>query len=195
MNELVRTHPLLRPVLFVSFILIAFGCSSNRDKLERLMQLRELAELGTVEYSVSKIILASDDQTWYKLGDRKVLFSCEAKVKAGIDLSKLNEDDVVFDGDKVTVYLPPAQLIYLNMDPEKIKEEFSDVSWSRMNFSTQEKDEILVQGQKNIEEHIMESDIMSDAEKNARTLLVSWLKQAGFNDVEVLIRSSNNPAE
>lgn len=172
---------------------VASGCLSNRSKTERVLKLRELSELGTVQYSVSKIILASDDQTWYKLGDRKVLFSCVASIKAGIDLSKLNEDDVVFEGEKVTIYLPTAQLISLSMDPEKIKEEYTEVSWTRMNFSTQEKDELLVQGQRNIEEYISESGIMAEAEKSARVLVLSWLKQAGFKEVEVLSRSSISP--
>ena len=40
------------------------GRALNAQELEQA-----LAELGTVEYTVTKIIKASDDQTWYKMGD------------------------------------------------------------------------------------------------------------------------------
>lgn len=185
--------PTLSKLLTISlFATVIFSaCSSEKAKLERVMKMRELSELGTVEYAVSKIILASDDQTWYKVGDRKILFSCEARIKAGVDLSKLRVEDVKLEGDNVSISLPKAQLIYLNMDAEKIKEEYSDISWTRMSYSNQEKDELLVQGQRNIESYIPESGILEEAEKNATLLLKSWLKQAGFNEVEVFFYNPN----
>ena len=47
-------------------------------------QMKNLSSLGTVEYSFSKIIATSDDQ-WFSLGDRKILMTCKAYLKAGVD--------------------------------------------------------------------------------------------------------------
>ena len=119
------------------------------------------------------------------MGDRKILFSCEAKLKAGVDLAKLKESDVEIKDDKVTITLPKAKLIYLNMDPQKIKEEYMDISVTRSGFSNEEKDALLSQGEKNIEASIPSLGIIENAEKNTKQLITSWLKQCNINNVEI----------
>ena len=52
--------------------------------------LKDLAELATVEYSVTKIV-SYKDVAWY--GDRKILFETAAIVKAGINLNELSDSD------------------------------------------------------------------------------------------------------
>ncbi len=53
-----------------------------------------MSELASVEYVVTRIIKASDNKTWFKLGERKILISCQATLTAGIDLSKITEKDI-----------------------------------------------------------------------------------------------------
>ena len=53
--------------------------------------LKDLAELATVEYSVTKIV-SYKDVAWY--GDRKILFEAAATVKAGIDMNELADQDI-----------------------------------------------------------------------------------------------------
>lgn len=51
---------------------------------EKIHNLENMAELGTVEYTVKKIIKA-DDCVWYKFGDRKILFSSVAYLNAALE--------------------------------------------------------------------------------------------------------------
>ena len=59
------------------------GDEEVRQEIESIMTMKEL---GLVEYRVRKIIKADDQGEWYKIGDRKILLSCTAYLKAGIDL-------------------------------------------------------------------------------------------------------------
>lgn len=68
-------------------LLIASGCSKNQQQKEILFSLREMSDLATVEYTITKIIKANDNKTWFKIGERKILMSCEAHIKAGVDMS------------------------------------------------------------------------------------------------------------
>mgnify|MGYP004636404603 CR=1 FL=1 len=64
-----------------------------------------VSELSTVEYTVKKIVKATDEN--YKLlgidtnikkkGDRKILFTCTVYLKAGINLSKYDPSETVID--------------------------------------------------------------------------------------------------
>ena len=63
-------------------------------------QMKNLSSLGTVEYSFSKIIATSDDQ-WFSLGDRKILMTCKAYLKAGVDFGKITVPFI--DADKKAI--------------------------------------------------------------------------------------------
>lgn len=72
------------------FCLALLSCDTEELKKGEIEeQLRDLQELGTSEYVLNKIIIAEDNQ-WYSIGDRKVVISMTASLKAGVDFLKLN---------------------------------------------------------------------------------------------------------
>jgi len=148
--------------------------------------LKDLAELATVEYSVTKIV-SYKDVAWY--GDRKILFETAATVKAGIDLNELADQDIALDGDAgVTVTLPRPRILLFNMKPEHMKEIFNESGILRSDFSNQEKDGLLSQGEKDIRAKVAGMDILERASRNARILVESWLKKTGFEAVRVMFK-------
>jgi len=108
-----------RCIYFLFILLISFSCN-HKEKVERkqlVPLLKQLSDLATVEYVVTKIIKANDNKTWYKIGDRKILMSCKASLIAGIDLSKITEENINIRGNKITMILPRAKLLIVNIKP------------------------------------------------------------------------------
>ena len=68
-------------------LLLLAGCSSSLPREEKVLAIKEMGALATTEYTITKIVKASDNQTWYKVGDRKILLSVEANIKAMIILT------------------------------------------------------------------------------------------------------------
>jgi hypothetical protein len=148
--------------------------------------LKDLAELATVEYSVTKIV-SYKDVAWY--GDRKILFEAAATVKAGIDLNELTDQDIKLeDAYSVTISLPAPKILLFNMKPENMREIFNESGILRSDFSNQEKDGLLSQGEKDIRAKVGQMDILQRAARNARILLESWLKKTGFKAVHVIFK-------
>jgi len=148
--------------------------------------LKDLAELATVEYSVTKIV-SYKDVAWY--GDRKILFETAATVKAGIDLNELTDGDIQLEDDKgVTVTLPQPKILLFNMKPEHMREIFNESGVLRSDFSNEEKDGLLSQGEKDIRNKVARMDILERAARNARILVESWLKKMGFAAVKVVFK-------
>lgn len=139
-----------------------------------------------MEYTVKKVIKASDVQ-WYTVGDRKILFTCTAYLKAGIDLGKLSDEDVIIDkADKaVEVTLPHAKLLSINMPAEAVVLEYSSVSFFRSSFSAEERNELLKQGEADIIADVGNMGILADAESNASGFFSAMLYQLGFEKVTV----------
>lgn len=174
-------------IVSLSLLILLSSCGeSMADKLQNKMgTLSEMAELGTVEYTIKKIIKASDE-AFYTIGERKILFSCSATMKAGIDLNDFSAENVKMDSDKeVTVTLPAPKVLAFNMPPEQIKLEYEKVGTLRFEFSAEERSRLLKQGEEAILVDAENLGILADAEKNARTFFESMLKQIGFEKVNI----------
>lgn len=167
-----------------------FSCKqdiSYKQMEEQVGKITSLTELGTVEYVVTKIVKANDNATWYKFGDRKILFSCKAILKAGIDLSKLEDADIQANIEKksISITLPRAELLSVNLKPENIKLIYEKTSITRSSFSNKERDAILAQGEADILKSVPDMGIFDDAESNAKLFLEAFFKQAGFTNVNI----------
>lgn len=180
-------------VLFL-VLLAAAGCSRRGDIEETVRRevqaISEMRQLSLVEYRVRKIVKADDEGEWYKIGDRKILLSCTAYLKAGLDLSSFDMDDVDIDrmAGRVTVTLPHAVLLSLDIPASEIRQEYDHVTMLRQSFSAEERNALLRQGEKQIRDSVPSLGILEKAEENAGKFFESVFSKMGFTTVEVSFR-------
>jgi hypothetical protein len=170
------------------------GCG-GRATVEETVQreieaITAMRQLSLVEYRVGKIIKADDAGEWYKIGERKILLSCTAYLKAGIDLATFGPDDVDINwtGNRVTVTIPHATLLSLDMPASEIREEYDHVTMLRHSFSAEERNALLRQGEKQIRDSVPSLGILEKADENARRFFESVFGKMGFETVEVTFR-------
>ena len=164
------------------------GKTSLEKKLnQKMSEMSEVAELGSVEYTIEKVVKASDDAEWYKLGDRKILFKCTAYLKAGIDMSKFDATKVSINEEQksIVLTLPKAELLSFNMPPEKAVLAYEKVATFRSNFSASDRNKLLQLGEKDIREDVPNLGILADADKNASSFFKTLLGQLGFEMVTI----------
>jgi len=169
----------------VILVLLA-GCTAKKEEPRPVVfSLQQIGRLATAEYVVTRLVKAEDNQTWYKIGDRKILISCTASVKAGIDFTKLQPQQVTQHEKKVSVLLPPPQILSLNIPPESIKVAYTDVSLLRDPFTSTEINNIMKTAEGQIRRQLGALDILSTARSNASAFVTRFLTTAGFNEVYV----------
>ena len=163
------------------------GPSLQQQVMQRLSVLSRTAELGTVEYTVRKAVRARDEGDWFKIGNRRILFSCTAYIKAGINLERLPLDKIVVDESSrsVSLVLPHATVLSINLPPEEIRLEYEDVTGFRQKFSDQERQALLKQGERDIVRDIPSLGILAEAEQNALEFFRPMLEQMGFENVQI----------
>lgn len=172
------------PVLALATLMLV-GCTPKEDVLKKRVQsMAESAELGTVEYTVKKIV-KTDDKQWYSVGDRKILFQSTAYLKAGVDLAGFTADKVKIDGQNVTVTLPPAKLLSFDMPAEETQTVFEHYGFFRSKFSADEQNYILQLGEKDIREDVPNLGILEDAEQNVKEVFTAMLSQMGFKTITI----------
>ncbi|MBO7462190.1 MAG: DUF4230 domain-containing protein [Bacteroidales bacterium] len=181
----------------VAIVIMFTGCDALEDDqykayspIYEKMGSQEVAEFGTVQYTVGKIVKTSDmPQTFWdklKIGDRKALIRCSATLKAGIDISSGNYK-VEVEGRKVLLQLPHAKIFMpINMDFDNVHLEYSKVGLLRKNFTLSEYVAYLQEGEKQIlaDQNLM-NQIVKQAESNAEPMFRSMLKNLGFEAIRI----------
>ncbi len=180
---------MMRIALFIFLVVTGFISSCGEETKEPpkpdVYEIKNIGLLSTSEYTVGKIIKLTDEGEWYAVGDRKILMSCKAKIKAGVDLKKLREGDITVKGNTVTIVLPPVEMTAFVMDPKLTRTEMESVSGLRDRFSQSEKNNYLRQAERAIRQDMNETKILRDAENNAAMFIEDFYKQLGFEEVIV----------
>ena len=163
-----------------------------------ITQVQKCSKLYTAEYRVHKII-THDDALRLKgkvmskafdlkmpLGDRKIAIPMDAKIKAYIDFSEFNEQNVERNGDKITIILPDPQVVMTSskIDQKNVKQY---VGLTRANFSDEELASYQQQGREAIIKSIPDMGIEETARANAAKVLVPMLKQLGYEEQNITI--------
>lgn len=176
---------------FLSFLL--FSCREDKNNLPSInvFEVKDIGVLSTSEYTIGKVIKLSDPpEEWYKTGERKILISCKAKIKAGIDLSEIKEGDIKVEGKTIEITLPPAKITTFIMDPEYIRTEMESITGFRSAFTQKEKNDFMQQGETAIREDLKETNILKNAERDARKFLRDFFIEIGYE--EVIIKHTPN---
>ena len=89
------------------------------DPITIIHQVRSLARLETIQYSIEKVITAETGQgsLSFLLGDR-LLFVAHGVVIAGVDLEQLGLDDLRVENNVLYVRLPEADVFIATLDNE-----------------------------------------------------------------------------
>jgi hypothetical protein len=90
------------------------------DPVTYITEIRSLARLETIQYSVEKVITAELGQGafGFLFGD-KLLFVAHGTVIAGIDMSKLSPQDLRLENGVLVVRLPAAEVFVATLDNDK----------------------------------------------------------------------------
>ena len=176
-------------LLFIICSLAVFASCANpleKQARDRLTTMTETGYLSTTEFTVTKILKASDC-TWWKIGERKILLSCRAFLEAGVDMSAYDasKTSINADGKSIRLTLPDVELLSVNMPADQIKVVYERVTGMRSDFSQEEKNNILRQGEADIRADIPNLGILSVAKTNTVSFFTSMLKEMGFEKIDI----------
>lgn len=177
----------MKKLIFIALFL--GGCSTNEELPKAdVFEIRNIGVLSTSEYTFGKVLRIEDPGEWYAYGDRKILISTKAIVKAGVNLNDLKQEDIKVNGKTLSIDLPPASITSFQMDPNQIKVEMEDINWFRDGFTQQEKNKFLKEGEKKIRQEIEQTNILKDAERTSTEFITKFYKQLGYDSVRVTFK-------
>lgn len=162
------------------------------DPVTIIHEVRTLARLETIQYSVEKVITAEQGQGefGFLFGD-KLLFVAHGIVVAGIDLEKLRPDNLRVEGETLYVQLPEAEVFLATLDNNKsyvYNRETGLLTHGSADLETKARQ--VAEGE--ILKAAVEDGILNLAQQNAENYLSRLLRGLGFKEV-IFVHSTPNP--
>ncbi len=153
------------------------------DPVTYINEVRALARLETIQYSVEKVITAEIGQGTLGVffGDR-ILFVGHGIVIAGIDLSKMNPEDMRLQGGVLTVRLPEAEIFVATLDNNKSYVYDRDTgifTKGDINLETTARQAAEAE----IVKAALEDGILKQAQQNAEVFMEKFFDMLGYEDV------------
>ena len=181
-------------MVIVAVAMLLPSCKRETDESAWQQRIRQVSELGTVQYTVQKVV-SNSDETWQIFGDRKILFSFKAVIKAGIDMDKFDTESVRISVDKkdktksIALVLPQPEVLSYNICPDDVKMIYHQVSFLRTEYSNEERNAIETKGEMELKEDKELTDmILKDARQNAAMFMEMLLRENGFTNVTITFK-------
>jgi hypothetical protein len=162
------------------------------DPVTIVREVRSLARLETIQYTVEKIITAETKQEpfGFLFGDRLILVA-HGYLIAGVDLQKLGPDDVWLEKDVMFVRLPEPDIFVATLDNEKSYVYDRDKGILTKGDITLES-AARKAAENEIEKSAIEDGILDLARQNAEVFLYRFFRELGLPEV-IFVNSLSTP--
>lgn len=153
------------------------------DPVTIIQEVRSLARLETIQYSIEKVIRAEirQNELSFLFGD-KLLFVAHGYVIAGVDLTKIESNDLWIKDGALFVRLPEAEVFVATLDNDKSYVYDRDTGILTKGDFTLE-----TQARQTAEEEILsaaiDDGILEQAKINAENYLKQLFTVLGYNEV------------
>jgi len=153
------------------------------DPVTIVHEVRSLARLETVQYTVEKVITAETGQgTFGFLFGDKLLFVAHGVVIAGVDLAKLGPEDLRTANGVLYVRLPEPEIFIATLDNQKsyvYDRDTGVLTHGDVNLETTARQA----AEEEIRKAALEDGILETARLNAESYLSRLLRDLGFPEV------------
>jgi hypothetical protein len=163
------------------------------DPVTIIHEVRALARLETIQYSVEKVITGDSGQNFFTplFGDR-MLFVAHGTVIAGVDLNKLTPGDLWVERGILQVHLPAPEIFSASLDNEK-SYVFNRQTGALTHGSADLETQVRRAAEQEIYKAAISDGILLQARLNAENYLTRLFHDLNFKDVN-FIQPTPTPA-
>jgi hypothetical protein len=165
----------------------------DRSQPAMLEKLSDLAEYRAATAELQVLIDVEEDVRFLPslIAGERVTFLAGGNVDAAIDFSDLGDDAVEIDGESITITLPAATVVDVDVEPDRsyvINRERGILDRLGGIFSDNPtgEQELYLLAEEKLRAAADESALRERAEDNTREMLEALLGTLGFDDVTVV---------
>ena len=151
-----------------------------------LEQVKDISELNTVEMYFNEIIDFKNAKLFNNFQipftEKSFIFTVKSKVKAGVDLSSIDEGDIAISGKSLLIKLPNPKITSKEILSYKVYDEknglFNEVT-------TEDTLKALELFEKDMKEQALGSGIIEKSKENTEHIIRNLFLSYGFESIEL----------
>ncbi|MGY6530057.1 MAG: DUF4230 domain-containing protein [Cyanobacterium sp.] len=173
-----------------------FPTISNEIDTSRLIiqKIQGVSELTTTVFVMDAVVPTSSSRKigdWV-IGETNLLYLARGEVRAGIDLSKIDEHSIALEDNILTITLPAPQILDSKIDVTK--SQVYDYHRGFLGLGPDVAPDLQTQAQrqtlKKVVESACEADILAQANQRAILTVSQLMDNAGYDSVRVKTTTS-----
>ena len=191
MKKIYKTM-LLMLIVILATISVTFFVTNKFHEQEHysasgvLEQVKDISELNTVEMYFNEIIDFKNAKLFNNFQipftEKSFIFTVKSKVKAGVDLSSIDEGDIAISGKSLLIKLPNPKITSKEILSYKVYDEkdglFNEVT-------TEDTLKALELFEKDMEEQALSSGIIEKSKENTEHIIRNLFLSYGFESIEI----------
>ena len=191
MKKIYKTM-LLMLIVILATISVTFFVTNKFHEQEHysasgvLEQVKDISELNTVEMYFNEIIDFKNAKLFNNFQipftEKSFIFTVKSKVKAGVDLSSIDEGDIAISGKSLLIQLPNPTITSKEILSYKVYDEknglFNEVT-------TEDTLKALELFEKDMEEQALSSGIIEKSKENTEHIIRNLFLSYGFESIEL----------
>lgn len=164
------------------------SCSQKKQERDYTAFYQEIKSGNKMVFaSMALTKTVSTERTdWYKVGKRIAVYSYDTHLKAYIDLSLIELDDIVFDEDTKTVKvtLPPVEIEIAGRDM-KMRKEYENIGLLRTEIDAKERAKLKEMANEELMKELKENPefkqkLTETARRKARSYFEALFTSSGY---------------
>ncbi len=195
-------------LLFLAIFIALTGCNSPSKTPEQppiWSRIHDMERLTTVEYQLSTVVHIRKPRTAVHAATEELVYGVCGRVTAGIDLSKLTEEDIHEKDGRFYVKLPAAEVFTVDLDisPNTSSQERraemeqwtveikptceETISWDTPTGFSRSEDLIQVAHDETLKAFrrtAEESGILDEAQRQAEEQLLQFFALVGYQNID-----------
>ncbi|MCU0523919.1 MAG: DUF4230 domain-containing protein [Elainella sp. Prado103] len=158
-----------------------------------VQQVRGASELTTAVYSMESVVPTSRERTLgsYVIGKTTLLYIAHGEVRAGVDLSTLQPQNIQVNGDQIALVLPPAKILDSKIDVNRSKVYDYDRGFLGLGPDVAPELQVLAQQETlaKIVQTACNDGILQSATDRAQLVVSQLLSTAGYPQIQITTQS------
>ena len=149
----------------------------NLDSPAVITEIQRLSQLITVRYSIQRVVAIKERKQ--PLGEESLLLMVQGEVQAGVDLAHFDSANIHFSAPhKVTVLLPPAQIVNVFLDEKNTKIWDRHITWWTpwVDYDPDLEHQARLQALADMRSAALSMGILQQAQKNAELAVHDFLQ-------------------
>ena len=181
----------------ITFSLIVLATSSCKEEQRGLVigKIQQASDLVVTEFVVDKVVFGRKEKNIFfvPINEASFLAYSRAKIKTGINLERIKEEDIIIEGEKITLYLPTIEVINFSYPPEDFVEDSLVSNPKRFlnSINLEDQETFFRLAEMDIRAQLPYMGLVETSQNHARKLMFTLLKSFDFEEIFIHFKSDS----